>query len=120
MQTIVVLGASDNPKRYSYKAVKILKEKGFRVIPVHPILKEIEGLPVLASLDDVSGSVDVLSVYVRPEVFLGIMASVEDLKPKRVILNPGTQSPAVLMALEGLCIPYYQGCTITMAKSGLL
>lgn len=119
-RTIVVLGASDNPERYSHKAVKILQEKGFRVIPVHPKLKSIEGLSVVASLDDVSGPVDILSVYVKPEIFLSMSTSVEDMKPKRVILNPGTESPAVFMALERLCVPYHLGCTITMAKSGLL
>ncbi len=120
MQTIVVLGASNNPERYSNKAVKILKEKGFHVVPVHPLLKEVEGLSVSASLDDVKDPIDVLSVYVRPEVFLSMITSVEEVKPKRVILNPGTESPAIKMALERSCIPYHTGCTITMAKNGLL
>jgi uncharacterized protein len=120
MQTVVVLGASDNPERYSNKAVRILKEKGFHVVPVHPTLKSVEGISVAPSLDDVAEPVDILSVYVRPEVFLPMMGSVEDMKPGRVILNPGTESPAAAMALERLCIPYHQGCTITMAQSGLL
>ena len=120
MKTVVVLGASNNPERYSNKAVKILKEKGFFVVPVHPALREVEGIPVVASLDDVEGKVDILSVYLRPEVTEGLLAHIADLGPKRVILNPGSESPRVEMGLEKACIPYFKGCTITMAKSDLL
>ena len=40
---VAVIGASDNPDRYSYKAVKLLEEKGHRVFPVHPRVKIIDG-----------------------------------------------------------------------------
>ena len=41
-RTVVVLGASPKPVRYSYQAVKLLKDKGYRVIPVHPKAQRIE------------------------------------------------------------------------------
>jgi len=33
-QTMVVLGASPKPTRYSYQAVKLLHDRGYDVIPV--------------------------------------------------------------------------------------
>ena len=34
-QNIVILGASSNPNKDSFKVMKFLQEKGFRVIPVN-------------------------------------------------------------------------------------
>ncbi len=47
-ERVVVLGASPNPERYSYKAVCMLLEHGHEVVPVHPVADKIEGLPVVA------------------------------------------------------------------------
>ncbi|MCM8776521.1 MAG: CoA-binding protein, partial [Candidatus Omnitrophica bacterium] len=43
---VAVIGASDKPDRYSYKAVKLLLERGHRVYPVHPRVKDIDCLAV--------------------------------------------------------------------------
>jgi len=37
--TVAVVGCSDNPARDSLMIAKLLKQKGFRVIPVNPKLK---------------------------------------------------------------------------------
>ena len=47
---VAVLGASNKPSRYSYKAVKLLAEKGHTPFPVHPFLEDIDGTPVYAKL----------------------------------------------------------------------
>jgi predicted CoA-binding protein len=36
---VAVLGASNKPDRYSYKAVMLLKEMGHAPYPVHPTLR---------------------------------------------------------------------------------
>jgi predicted CoA-binding protein len=38
MKTIVILGASDNPDRYSNKAFRLLRERRYHVVPVNPAL----------------------------------------------------------------------------------
>ena len=47
---VAVLGASNKPERYSFKAVRMLREKGHTPFPVHPALTEVDGLPVSPSL----------------------------------------------------------------------
>jgi len=121
MKSIVILGASNKPERVSNQVIKMLQEYGgFRVLPVHPRLKEVEGLETHAVLDDISEHVDILSVYVRPEIFEELLDHVADLKPGYVILNPGTESPAVEMGLERRCIPYHKACTMVLLKEGKL
>ena len=66
--TVVVLGASDKPERYSNRAVRMLLEHGHEVIPVHPSLQTEEGLTVVPSLARVPRPVDTLTVYVSPTI----------------------------------------------------
>jgi len=67
LQTVVVLGASIKPQRYSYKAVKLLVKHKHRVIPVHPKLLHINDLAVTNSLSEIKTPVDTLTLYVGAE-----------------------------------------------------
>lgn len=51
-KTIAVLGMSDKPHRASYNVGRYLAEQGYRVLPVNPALKQIDGQPCYATLDD--------------------------------------------------------------------
>lgn len=51
-KTIAVLGMSDKPQRASYNIGRYLAAQGYRVLPVNPVLKEIDGQPVYATLDE--------------------------------------------------------------------
>src|SRR5262249_36730224 len=63
--TIAMVGASPNTSRPSYFAMKYLKAKGFRVIPVNPgqAGKEILGEKVYASLADIEEPIDIVDVF---------------------------------------------------------
>ena len=117
-KTVVVLGASNNPERYSYKALKMLTEYGYKTIPVHPQLKDIDGVEVKNSLDDISEDIDTLSLYVGPEKVVALIPDIVRLNPKRVILNPGTESKELKDALEKAAIPYIEACTLILLKTG--
>lgn len=117
-RTVVVLGASPKPVRYSYQAVKLLHEKGFRVIPVHPNAQRIERIPVVHSLAEVSEPVDTLTLYIGPERVQSQIQAIIDLKPRRVILNPGAESHALEVALRNACIPFEHACTLVLLRTG--
>ncbi len=114
---VVVLGASKKPERYSNKAVVMLKEYGHEVLPVHPVENEIEGLPVAHELGEIRSEVDTLSVYVGPQHSAPMIPSILALKPKRVILNPGTESAQLESALTSNGIPYLEACTLVMLRT---
>ena len=59
-QTVVVLGASPKPERYSNKAIRLLQQHRHRVIPVHPAIAKIEGLE--------AGCIEALMLNHRGEV----------------------------------------------------
>jgi uncharacterized protein len=117
-RTIVVLGASDKPDRYSNRAVRLLKAEGYRVIPVHPALDTVEGLEVRRGLSEIREPVDTLTVYLSPDRCLPLLEAIQRLKPARVIFNPGTESRALEDGLASSGIPFMKACTLVMLNTG--
>lgn len=116
-ETVVVLGASPKPERYSNQAVRALVEHGHRVIPVHPLLKKIAGVPTVTALSQINGTVNTLSLYVGPERGMALLKDMIDLKPERVIMNPGTESDAIEEQLSVNNIPVLRACTLVMLRT---
>ena len=117
-QTVAVLGASNNPERYSNMAVRRLREAGHHVIPVHPAFPAIEGLPVARSLGEIKEPVDTLTLYVGPQRLAALTDEILRLAPKRVIFNPGTESPELAAALDRAGITHLEACTLVMLQTG--
>lgn len=115
---VAVLGASPKPARYANQAVRLLKEQGYRVTPIHPRFGEIEGLPVANRLDQVPRPVDTLTLYVGPERLEPLIPELMALKPGRVIFNPGTESKAFQRALDEAGIEWFEACTLVMLRTG--
>jgi predicted CoA-binding protein len=116
-ETVVVLGASPKPERYSNQAVRALVEHGHRVIPVHPLLKEIAGVPVVAALSGVKDPVNTLTLYVDPERGQELLDDMINLGPDRVIMNPGTESDEIEEALNAKGIDVLRACTLVMLRT---
>jgi uncharacterized protein len=116
--TVAVLGASAKRDRYSNQAVRLLKEHGYKVIPVHQTLSVIEDLPVANRLDAIAEPVDTLSMYVGPERSRLMADEIVALNPKRVIFNPGTESPELETRLDKACIRWLNACTLLLLRSG--
>lgn len=116
-QTVVVLGASAKAHRFSYKAVKLLKQYGHTVIPVHPKITVLEELAVIAQLSDIRAQVDTLTLYLGPERSQLLAGEIISLEPRRVIFNPGTESTLLEEQLSLAGIPLVHDCTLVMLQS---
>jgi predicted CoA-binding protein len=114
---VVVLGASPKPTRYSYQAVKLLHDHGYRVIPVHPKALRIDHIPTVHSLDAIREPVQTLTLYVGPERSRHLIGDIVRLSPGRVILNPGTESRDLEHALKDARIPYEHACTLVLLRT---
>ena len=117
-RTVVVLGASDSLERYSNRAIRLLKSEGYRTIPVHPSLKDIEGLTVIHGLPEIREKVDTLTVYLGPDKCVHLVDDIIAMKPGRVILNPGTESETIEDRLLDAEIPIIHACTLVMLGTG--
>jgi predicted CoA-binding protein len=117
-ERVVVLGASNKPQRYSFKAIEALAAKGHEVIPVNPALKEIKGIKVINRVEEIKGGVDTVTLYVGPGRLAGMAAAVAALKPKRIIANPGAESEIMRLAAEENGIEYIEACTLVLLSTG--
>lgn len=115
---VVVLGASPKEDRYSNRAVAMLREYGYEVIPVHPTAKEIHGLPVVPRLDQISSPVDTVTIYLNPTTSGELADSIFALQPRRIIFNPGTENPTLGAAATSRGIQVLHACTLVLLRSG--
>ena len=116
-ETVVVLGASPKPERYSNQAVRALFEHGHRVIPIHPMLKKIAGVSTVSALSLVEDPVNTLTLYIGPERGKELLQDMINLGPDRVIMNPGTESDEIEEELNAKGIPVLRACTLVMLRT---
>ena len=114
---VAVLGASTNEERYSFKAVKMLKEHGFEPVPVHPAGHVVDGLQAVKSLDDIEGEVDTLTMYVGEKISSQQLDKILKLNPRRVIFNPGAENKELAEKLREHGIEVVEACTLVMLRT---
>ncbi len=99
-------------------ALVSLLRHGHEPVPVHPRLRDIEGVPVFNGLEDVRGPIDTVTLYVGPARLIGLVDSIVALKPRRIIANPGAESELMRQAAERHGIEYLEACTLVMLSTG--
>ncbi len=121
-QLVAILGASAKPERYSYKAHKMLREYGHTTVLINPGQTVIEGEPVFDSLHEYRTSpqfrpIDTLTLYVNPETSTKLAEQILELKPGRVIFNPGSENTALQTRLQDNGIPFEIACTLVLLRT---
>ena len=115
---VAVLGASRNRQRYANRAVRALQQHGYGVLPINPAHDEIEGLPVVPDVAALERHVHTLTVYVGPRHLVPLIDDIVAARPRRVILNPGTESEQLERALDEHRIPWLRACTLVLLATG--
>ncbi|MBP9673687.1 MAG: CoA-binding protein [Bacteriovoracaceae bacterium] len=115
-ERVAILGASDNPERYSYKAFKMLSEHGHETVLVAPRLEQVEGHKVYTSLKDI-GKVDTLTMYVGKKLSDVLSADILALETARVIFNPGAENEELSQKLKAKGISVENACTLVLLRT---
>jgi uncharacterized protein len=68
MQTWAVVGLSDNRRRTAWGVAAFLRDRGKRIVPVHPRAETVHGEPGYRTLADIPFDVDVVDLFVRSEL----------------------------------------------------
>ena len=112
MQTVAIIGASNNRAKFGNKAVRAFRQQGYAVYPVNPKEAAIEGLSAYRSIRDVPVRPQMVSVYLPPPALLKILPDIAARGCDTLWLNPGTESDDVLAAAERLGLNVIQACSI--------
>ena len=108
----VVIGASNNPERYAYKATLSLQAKGHEVFPVGIRNGQIATDRVIYD------EIDTVTLYVGPQNQPDWYEYILELQPKRIIFNPGTESEELVALAKSKNIETVEACTLVMLSIG--
>ena len=116
MKTLV-LGATTNPERYAYLAVKSLLKHGHEVVAVGRKEGEIEGVKIYTNQPDIR-DVHTVTLYLNPTHQTELYDYILGLYPKRIIFNPGTENLEFEAIAKKQGIETIEACTLVMLSIG--
>lgn len=116
--SVLVLGASTNPTRYSYKAVLWLRDAGYRVLAVGKTKGKIGTVEIINHVPEQIENLYAVSIYLNPKNQTEYVNQVINLKPKKVIFNPLAENKAFADLLTKSSIEPIEACTLVMLKTG--
>jgi predicted CoA-binding protein len=114
----LIIGASTNPSRFSYKATRMLKDYNFTAIPLGLRTGTIDDIEIITSADQIDQDIDTITLYVGPKHQPGYYDFILDLAPRRVIFNPGTENFELYQLLKAHNIKVVIACTLVMLSTG--
>lgn len=111
-KTVAVLGASADRSKYSNKAIRAYQRQGWTVYPVNPKGGQIEGLQTYASIDQIPGKVDRVTLYLPPAVGIQALPSIAKARPDEFYVNPGAESEELVAKAKELGLEPILACSI--------
>jgi predicted CoA-binding protein len=113
----LVLGASDNPSRYSFLAINRLRANN------HPVLavgrKKTKVLDVNVETEKkLEEGVDTVTLYLNENNQKEYYDYIFSLHPKRIIFNPGTENEELAAMAKSKGIQPIEACTLVMLSTG--
>lgn len=87
LKTWAVVGLSNNEFRAAYSVAELLKEKGHRIVPVHPKAEEVHGEKGYASLKEIPFPIDVVDLFVNSTLAGAVVDEAIEIGAKAVWLQ---------------------------------
>lgn len=111
------MGASHNPGRYSYLAIKMLKDYNHEVVALGRRARKVEDWEILEGKPALEG-IDTITLYLNAQNQKEYYDYIVGLKPRRVIFNPGAENPELADLLRRNDIEPVSACTLVMLRTG--
>jgi predicted CoA-binding protein len=113
----LVLGASDNPSRYSYLAVQRLRNHGHPVVAVGKKQTRVADVAIEKERKEFD-NVDTVTIYLNPLHQQDYYDYILSLKPKRIIFNPGAENEELATLAISHNIKAVEACTLVLLSTG--
>lgn len=113
----LVIGASENPSRYSNRAIHLLRSTGNDVVAIGArpgTVLDVDYGSEMVSFPDI----DTVTLYLNPDNQKPYYDYILGLKPKRIVFNPGTENEELeKLAVQNGILPQ-EACTLVMLSTG--
>ena len=113
----LVLGASDNPSRYSYLAVQRLRNHGHPVVAIGRKDTKVADVNITKDKEPIT-DIDTVTLYLNPSHQQEYYDYILSLKPKRIIFNPGAENDELIELAQEKNISTLEACTLVLLSTG--
>ena len=113
----VLLGASENPERYSYLATQKLIAHQHPVTAIGSKPGHIGATPIITE-HPIVDNVDTVTLYLSPINQKPYYDYIVALHPKRIIFNPGTENYELAALAIANHIQPIEACTLVLLSTG--
>jgi uncharacterized protein len=112
----LVIGASENPARYSYLAVQKLNAYKHPVVALGKRAGKI-GDTIIETGHKHFDHIDTVTIYLNPQRQKEYYEYILSLHPKRIIFNPGTENDELFNMARSKGILAEEACTLVMLST---
>ncbi|MBS1782159.1 MAG: CoA-binding protein [Bacteroidetes bacterium] len=113
----LVLGASENPDRYSNRAINQLRVHGYDVVAIGHKIGKVADVEIGIKSIDIP-NLDTVTLYLNPTNQKPYYDYIKSLKPRRVIFNPGTENEELERILAQTGVNTMEACTLVLLSTG--
>lgn len=118
MKKTLIIGASTNPDRYAFMAAEKLLKYGHEIELLGKKKGEVSGNIIKNYSEEISKDIDTVTMYLSAKNQEEYEPFILELKPKRIIFNPGAENEVFAQKLEKEGIETVEGCTLVMLQTG--
>jgi predicted CoA-binding protein len=113
----LIIGASLKPERFSHLAIKELVFRKFPVVAMGLREGTVAGITIEKPMHPFEG-IHTVTLYIGERNQAPYYDYILNMKPERVIFNPGTENPEFENQLAAAGIGVVRGCTLVMLSNG--
>lgn len=112
MKTVAVIGASSDRRKFGNRAFRAYREEGYKVIPINPNERSVEGVSTYPTVMDVPDQIDIATVYVPPEIGITLLEGFERKQIAEIWINPGAESDDLIAEARRRKLHVIEACSI--------
>jgi uncharacterized protein len=113
----LILGASDNPSRYSYLALQRLRNNDHPVVAIGKKYTKVADVNITKDKEPLT-DIDTVTLYLNPAHQQEYYDYILSLHPKRIIFNPGAENDELAELAKKNNIKTMEACTLVLLSTG--
>ncbi len=103
LRRLALVGLSHDPRELSRALFRELRQRGYEVVPVNPLLESADGVPCARRVQEVTPAVDWALLMTPPAMTEQVVRDCAEAGVKRVWMHRGTGTGSVSPAAVSFC-----------------